>query len=122
MIVNDWETLPLGDVGLRPPSGDLGEEPHILEVKYPRVFVSWRTEMGKIAGAYSSDGGETFEPSFWMTFQGTVDGQMLRNPRGSFTPKRLSDGYYVLIYYNNGHTEREGYCCRRFYWLTVGRR
>ena len=59
-----WKALPHGEVGLQAPSGDftLGEEPHIMQVdsKDPsRVFCLWRCEVGRIACAYSSDGGCT---------------------------------------------------------------
>lgn len=77
--------------------------------------------------------------------------QELRNPRGSITPFRLratatgspagdpsgdpsggaigdpSSGpgggpaEFVMLYYNNGRTERLGYVGRRVYWLTLGR-
>ncbi len=127
-----WETLPDGDVGMQAPGGELslGEEPHILEVGSGdpnRVFSLWRTETGKMAAAYSNDGGVTWEAPFWVTHEGTPDGRRLRNPRGSITPFRLrepaADGSaeYVMLYYNNGRTERQGYVGRRVYWLTLGR-
>ena len=93
-----WETLPLGDVGLKPPGGELalGEEPHIVAIgaHWPgRVFTLWRTETGKLAAAYSSDGGESWEPSFWLTYEGVALGQggvrTIKNPRGAITPGRL---------------------------------
>ncbi len=126
-----WETLPDGDAGMQAPGGELslGEEPHILEVgggDPNRVFSLWRTETGKMAAAYSNDGGITWEAPFWMTHEGTPDGRPLRNPRGSITPFRLrepaADGSteYVMLYYNNGRTERQGYVGRRVYWLTLG--
>jgi len=45
----------------------------------------------------------------------------MRNPRGAITPFRLHDEFVVLLYYNNGHTEKVGYTGRLFYWLSVGR-
>ena len=131
-----WETLPLGDVGLKPPGGELalGEEPHIVAIgaHWPgRVFTLWRTETGKLAAAYSSNGGESWEPSFWLTYEGVALGQggvrTIKNPRGAITPGRLrlrSPGgrnEFVLLFYNNGYTERLGYGGRRVYWITVGR-
>jgi len=127
-----WETLPNSDKGLQSPSGRLvlGEEPHIMQVdsKNPRrVFALWRCEVGRIACTYSSDGGLSWDEPFWMTYSGTRDGtQIVRNPRGSLTPhrlrKRTQDGrlMYLLIFYNNGHTERDGYVGRRVYWFVVG--
>ncbi len=115
----DWETLPAGDVGLRPPEGDLGEEPHVLAVG-DRLLVLWRTEVGKLAAAMSDDGGESFGESFWLTYDGV---HPIRNPRGSITPYRLQQdpSEYVMLFYNNGRTERLGYVGRRVYWITHGR-
>ena len=45
---------------------------------------------------------------------------ILRNPRGAITPIRLSDNYFALLYYNNGHTDKVGYVGRLVYWLTLG--
>lgn len=133
-----WETLPDGDVGLQSPSGELalGEEPHVLQVgDIPgRLFALWRAETGRLAATYSSDGGRTWDPPHWMTYEGLPIGRggvhELRNPRGSITPFRLrgrttdgSDGSaeYVMLFYNNGRTDRLGYTGRRVYWLTYGR-
>jgi hypothetical protein len=130
-----WETLPTGDDGLRAPGGelDLGEEPHVLAVgdTRGRLFTLWRTEVGRLAAAYSDDGGQTWGPPFWLTYEGKPLGaggeQQMKNPRGSITPfrrrGRAPDGSaeYVLLFYNNGRTERLGYTGRRVYWLTVGR-
>lgn len=129
-----WETLPLGDFGLQAPGGELqlGEEPHVLQVgDMPgRLFCLWRAETGRLAATYSSDGGETWDAPFWLTHEGLPLGvggvQELRNPRGSVTPFRLRTApgvpaEYVMLYYNNGGTERLGYVGRRVYWLTHGR-
>ncbi len=117
-----WETLPLGDRGLQYDSRlSLGEEPHIFQTDPAdpdKVMVVWRTEAGILACCTSSDGGETFtEPSI-MTYDGV---RPVKNPRGAFTPHRFSTGEILLIYYNNGHTERDGYVGRRLYWYTLGR-
>ncbi|MFM8311324.1 MAG: hypothetical protein ACKOAZ_05420 [Ilumatobacteraceae bacterium] len=129
----EWETLPHGDAGLQSPSGDLalGEEPHVLQVGAPhpdRLFCLWRAETGRLAAAYSDDGGETWGESFWLTHEGHAGGvQPLKNPRGSITPFRLREPSarglpeFVMLYYNNGRTERLGYVGRRVYWLVCGR-
>ena len=128
-----WETLPHGDEGLRAPAGELalGEEPHVLCVGVPderRLLCLWRTEVGRLAASYSSDGGETWDAPGWLTHEGPLDGATpLRNPRGAITPYRLRapgpDGLarYLLLYYNNGRTERLGYVGRRVAWLVPGR-
>lgn len=117
-----WETLPLGERGLQYPSRlALGEEPHIFQTDPAdpqQVMVLWRTETGIIACSYSEDGGEQFTEPTVMTYDGK---RPLKNPRGSFTPHRFASGEILLIFYNNGHTERDGYVGRRLYWYTLGR-
>ena len=61
--------------GLQAPTGDLhlGEEPHVIQVMASnphRLFSLWRTEIGRLACSYSSDGGETWVKPYWMTFEG----------------------------------------------------
>ncbi|MEY2754169.1 MAG: hypothetical protein RJB65_527 [Actinomycetota bacterium] len=131
-----WETLPLGEHGLTAPGGELslGEEPHVLAVDDAtpgRLFCLWRAETGRLAATYSGDGGETWDPPFWLTHEGRpLDAggvQEMRNPRGSITPFRLrpsapgAPSEFVMLYYNNGRTDRLGYVGRRVYWLTHGR-
>lgn len=128
-----WETLPHGDEGLRAPAGELalGEEPHVLCVGAPddrRLLCLWRTEVGRLAASYSGDGGATWDAPGWLTHEGPLDGATpLRNPRGAITPLRLRapgpDGLarYLLLYYNNGRTDRLGYVGRRVAWLVPGR-
>ncbi|MGB8859472.1 MAG: sialidase family protein [Ilumatobacteraceae bacterium] len=131
-----WETLPDGDRGLQAPDGELalGEEPHIMAVSDAlpgRLFSLWRAETGKLAAAYTDDGGHTWGAPFWLTYEGLPLGtggvQLVKNPRGSITPYRMrrpsptGGAEFVMLFYNNGHTERLGYTGRRVYWLTVGR-
>ena len=116
-----WETLPSGDVGLKWDSRlSLGEEPHVLspDPSDPsKLLVIWRTEAGILAYANSKDGGHSFEEPRALTYDGV---RVMKNPRGSFTPHCFPDGSYLMIYYNNGHTERDGYVGRRYYWYTYG--
>jgi len=124
--------LPSGDVGLQSPDGalQLGEEPHVLQPvdgRADRLFSLWRAETGKLAASYSDDGGLHWDAPFWLTYGGVPEGQLMKNPRGSITPYRMlrpaPDGSaeFVLVFYNNGRTDRLGYVGRRVYWLTVGR-
>lgn len=131
-----WETLPLGEHGLTSPGGELslGEEPHVLAVDDTmpgRLFCLWRAETGRLAATYSDDGGDTWDAPFWLTHEGRPIGdggvQEMRNPRGSITPFRLrsttpgAPAEFLLLYYNNGRTDRLGYVGRRVYWLSHGR-
>ena len=134
----EWETLPVGDEGLRSPGGELslGEEPHVLAVGtvhgHPgRLMSLWRSEVGRLAAAYSDDGGAAWAEPFWLTYEGLPLGaggvRTIRNPRGSITPYRCrraapaGTAEFVMLFYNNARTDRLGYTGRRVYWLTVGR-
>ena len=33
----------------------------------------------------------------------------------------MKDGYFALLYYNNGRTDKVGYVGRLVVWLTLGR-
>jgi len=115
-----WETLPRGDVGLQWDSRlKLGEEPHIIELHDANnLMVLWRTEVGYLAHAFSRDGGQTFSPPTLMTYDGK---RKIKNPRGAITPHRFANGEVLLIFYNNSHTEKDGYVGRRFYWFALGK-
>ena len=58
-----------------------------------------------------------------MTYEGTKEGRRLLNPRSSITPTKLKDGSYLLLFSNNGDTEKFGYGrkTRLHTWLAVGR-
>lgn len=86
-----------------------------------KIAVLWRTEVGILAIAYSLDAGETFSEPEAMQYGGPGGERPIKNPRGAITPHRFKDGTVLLIFYNNGHTEKEGYTGRRYYWYTLGR-
>ena len=52
----------------------------------------------------------------------TDDQNVMRNPRGAFTPIALRDGHVALLYYNNGLTDKMGYVGRLVVWLSLARR
>ena len=62
-----------------------------------------------------------------MTQSGQQTGRPFRNPRGAITPYRFKQdgpdgcGRFAFLYYNNGHTEREGYSAREVLWMALGR-
>ena len=50
------------------------------------------------------------------------DQNVMRNPRGSFTPLGLRGGEVALLFYNNGQTDKVGYTGRLVVWLSLARR
>ena len=44
----------------------------------PRMWCVWRTETGRLANSYSSDGGVSWDKMSWMTFSGKSTGRPFR--------------------------------------------
>jgi hypothetical protein len=125
-----WETLPHGNgkgfqwTHATVPGQDsfkLGEEAHVFRTDADdanKICCLWRTECGILAICYSDDLGDSWTEPTVMTYDGT---RPIKNPRGAITPHRFADGTVIMIYYNNSHTEKDGYVGRRYYWYTLGR-
>ena len=98
-----WRLLPAGERGLGVPGGGEGvaEEAHLLTVGADplRMLMIYRTALGKLGSAYSSDGGEHFEPEQWLPYDPLESGhqRLLKNPRGSFTPWRSESGLSLSL-------------------------
>ena len=74
------------------PSLQLGEEPHIFQIDNidpDQLMLLWRNEIGSLSCAYSSDGGSSFSEPGFVTYDGVRE---IKNPRGSITPHRFSNG------------------------------
>ena len=65
-----WETLPEGEVGLRPPPGGgrIAEEQSVTRLSDGSLFCVYRTVAGHPATAYSRDGGRTWGAPAFMTY------------------------------------------------------
>lgn len=125
-----FEVLPHGDHGILPPGGNptIFEEGHVLPLSAGMYLVG-RTTQGFLGASYTADAtGRTgwVSPAVAAQYLDTVlsasgsfagSGRPVRNPRGPITPRRLSNGMYLMLYYNNGE---KSYTNRDPYWLVAG--
>jgi hypothetical protein len=123
-----WSTVPSGDVGIvSVPGNTILEETHIIPLSQSGgggCFAVFRTDQGHLGAAASRDPsaasgwGAAHAASFWAaTPSAAAIGAVLRNPRGPITLKRLSNGRYLLLFFNNADP---GFTSRNPYWLAVG--
>lgn len=96
-----WETLPDGDVGLRPIKGKIAEENTLVGLRDGSLYTVWRTAEGHPCHAYSRDGGHTWTPPEYATY--TPGGRRIKQPRACCRIHRFSNGKYVLWFHNNSH-------------------
>lgn len=130
-----FQTLPTGDVGLhshnRTANGSttdplqwIAEEGDVVEMgahKPSHLYYAYRTSDGYLGVGTSIDGGRTFPgPPQYALYQRVLAGcsGRLKNPRGPITPRRLSNGRYLLLYFNRANGGIEG--SRNPYWLAAG--
>lgn len=117
-----WTLLPDGDNGLKPPGKtQLAEEPHLLRLQNDSSFLlTYRTDVGKIGAHYSYDGCHTFTSGEWLSYDPhSANRKFLKNPTVNLATFGLSNGLYVIIYYNNGRrTKHAG--SRSLMWASVG--
>ena len=131
---------------LHPPSPVVMEEGHVLPLAQSAGFYAvGRTSLGFLAAAFTSDAtagsgwGVTAYAQYWdptrsahnnsnnklVPQPGMRVGQLpstgLKNPRGPITPKRMSNGIYLLLFYNNAGGGGYSRTARNPYWLAAGR-
>ncbi|MBT3275155.1 MAG: exo-alpha-sialidase, partial [Spirochaetales bacterium] len=124
----EWETLPDGKVGIRPPEsgGPIAEEHSFAVLSDGSFFTVYRTVSGYSARAYSRDKGRTWSDPEFMTF---ADGRRIKNPRAANFVWRCSNGKYLYWFHNHGgsavldgHMKDGGYPYnhRNPVWLAAG--
>ncbi len=87
--------------GLRPNLTD-SEEPSLVLLPDQRLFLTMRTTTGYIYYSVSSDDGETWrKPEVLRTKDG---GDPLPHPKAPCPIYRMSDGRFLLLYFNNAGT------------------
>lgn len=97
-----FETLPLGDVGLRAPAGGgrVAEEQSICALSDGSLYCVYRTIDGHPACAYSRDGGETWSTPQYASY--TPGGHLIKHPRAANFVWRCSNGKFLYWFHNHG--------------------
>jgi hypothetical protein len=95
-----WQTLPEGEIGLRPVLGDVADEHNLVPLSDGSLFCTYRTTAGHPCHAYSWDGGRTWTPPAHMTYG--PGGRFVKHPRAANFVKRFRNGKYLYWYHNNG--------------------
>ncbi len=111
-----FETLPDGDVGIRnvEGGGPICEEHSFVVLSDKSIFVLFRTVDGHSGYSYSRDGGKTFAPSKYMTYE---DGREFKHPRAATFVWKCENGKYLIWYHN--HAGRD-YVGRNPVWMSCG--
>eukprot|EP00041_Stephanoeca_diplocostata_P023605 m.582544 g.582544 ORF g.582544 m.582544 type:complete len:792 (-) comp22337_c1_seq16:1784-4159(-) len=124
------------------PEGDVLEEAHIVPLAQGGFYVVGRTTQGFLAATHTNASIEdgltgwrsTGYATYWSVDAATsghlvaippaqplrsvgAPGYGLKNPRGPITPKRMHNGQYLLLFYNNAGG---GFSQRDPYWLAAG--
>ena len=101
-------------MGGRPSSGDIAEEGGVLSLRQPSatddgvLSYLFRTENGRMEQCRSRTGGETWQsglPVLYRAGSGSIRSEYrrtLKQPRGPLTARRMRDGSFLLLYFNNG--------------------
>ena len=99
-----FETLPLGDVGLRTPAGGgrVSEEQSICALSDGSLYCVYRTVDGHPACGYSRDGGETWTAPQYASY--TPGGRHIKHPRAANFAWRCSNGKFLYWFHNHGGT------------------
>ncbi len=112
-----WQTLPDGDIGLRPPAGTVGEEQCLVDLSDGSLLSVFRTVTGYAAQAYSRDGGHTFTPPGYLTY--TPGGRRVKNSRAANFVWKVSPGRYLYWFENNSGQDFSN--SRNPAWISAGR-
>ena len=120
-----WETLPLGDVGLRTPPGGgrVAEEQSYAVLSDGSIYCVYRSIDGHPVEAYSRDGAHT-----WTTprYKRYADGRLMKHPRAANFAWRCRNGKYLYWFHNHGGSFLRGmpewgpYEDRNPIWLSAG--
>jgi len=97
-----FETLPDGDIGLRPPPGGgrVAEEQCVTALSDGSLFCVYRTVDGWPACAYSRDGGRTWTTPAYLTY--TPGGPRVKHPRAANFIWRCRNGQFLYWFHNHG--------------------
>jgi len=112
-----WETLPDGEIGLRPHAGAMGEEHSVVSLSDGSLYSVYRTATDHPTQAYSRDGGRTWTEPEAMTYG--PGGRKVKHSRAANFVWDAGDGRYLYWYHNHGgyifHNQRNPA------WVAAGR-
>lgn len=112
-----WETLPDGDIGLRPHTGDIGEEHSIVALSDGSLFTVYRTAADHPTHAYSRDEGRTWTAPAPMTYG--PGARKVKHTRAANFVWPAGDGRFLYWFHNHGgftyHNQRNPA------WIAAGR-
>lgn len=94
-----WETLPDGNKGLLPPTGQVADEHNIVSLSDGGLFCVYRTNQGHNVQAYSNDGGHSWTTPEWATY--TPGGKIMKQPRCLNKIYKFKNGKYAIFFHNN---------------------
>lgn len=111
-----WQTLPDGDIGLRPPAGGgpIAEEQNFSILSDGSFFCVYRTVAGHPVCTYSRDAGHTWSPPAYMRY---ADGRLIKHPRAANFAWKCCNGKYLYWFHNHGG---KSYADRNPAWLCGG--
>lgn len=121
-----WQTLPEGDVGLRPPpnGGRVAEEQSLVALSDGSLYCVYRTVAGHPAASYSRDGGRTWTPPAFAAY--SPGGRLFKHPRAANFVWRCSNGKFLYWFHNHGGAPArrspawDPYADRNPAWLCAG--
>jgi hypothetical protein len=128
-----WETLPDGDVGLRPPLTPtrerVGEEHTIVELSDGSFYCVYRTLSGYPACSYSRDGGHTWSTPRFKSTRPAGGGRRFKQPRAANFVWKCGNGHFLYWFHNQGGErvrdyagwiDYESYLDRNPAWVSAG--
>lgn len=127
-----WETLPDGDIGLRPPSGSgrVAEEQTIVELSDGALYTVYRTVGGHPAASYSRDRGHTWDTPAYKRYSPESGARLFKHGRAANFIWKTSGGRFLYWFHNHGGPVKthlgadwfagEAYHGRNPAWLSAG--
>lgn len=114
-----WQTLPDGELGIRPPegSGSISEEHSYVVDSAGDIHVVFRTTGGHPAEAVSRDGGHSFSVPEYRRF---ADGRLMKHPRAANFQWKCANGKYLYWFHNNSNSGETMWEGRNPVWLCGG--
>jgi len=121
---NDGQGSGTGQDGMRAFGPNLvNEEGNLLPMSDESHLLNfWRTIDGFMGFGASQDGGKTWKDGRFahmsVSTDGSTSGRVMKQPRGPITPRRFSNGNFVMTYYVVSEYGVNGFGSRNPMWVT----